>query len=342
MKESQARPNLLFLMADQMQARVLEHDHPCITQNLDRLAAQGVRFTRAYTPNAICSPARASLMTGLLPHNHGVLWVTHTVDRDQGMLREDKPHWAQYLREAGYRTGYFGKWHVEHTESPGRFGWDFDASLFSEAFKREERPLLDEKDFTMSRYYDAHSGYRRSLHYGVTTVPPEHRRMGTITRMAEGFLSDMLRNPEPWCCFVSVPEPHDPFVAGEEAFGMYDADSMPVPQNWNDELAGRPGIYRKVARLWQDMTEAQKKTAAACYFASITEIDALFGRLIRMIEEAGKFDETIVVFTSDHGELLGAHGLYCKNFTAAEEIYNVPLIVSGPGVSGASVCGGRR
>lgn len=122
------RPNILFLMADQMQARVLEPGSPCATLNADRLIQRGVRFTRAHTPAATCSPARASLMTGVLPHNHGVLWVTHNVDPDQGMLREEYPHWAQRLKEAGYRTGYFGKWHVEHSNEPGRFGWDTDGS----------------------------------------------------------------------------------------------------------------------------------------------------------------------------------------------------------------------
>ena len=84
-------PNILFLMTDQMQGRVLEPDNPCQTPHLDRLAARGVRFRRAYTPNAVCSPARASLMTGLLPHNHGVLYVVHTVDDDQACLLYTSP-----------------------------------------------------------------------------------------------------------------------------------------------------------------------------------------------------------------------------------------------------------
>ena len=101
------RPNILFLMTDQMQGRVLDPGNPCRTPHFDRLAARGVRFPRAYTPNAVCSPARASLMTGLLPHSHGVLEVTHCVDDDQCNLRTEHPHWAQRLQAAGYRTGYF-------------------------------------------------------------------------------------------------------------------------------------------------------------------------------------------------------------------------------------------
>src|SRR5690606_221180 len=115
------RPNVLFLMTDQMTGHVLQSHHPCITPNLDQLAARGVSFQRAYTPNAICSPARASLMTGLLPHNLGVLEVIHNVDSDQSVLRPEHPHWAQRLSAAGYKTGYFGKWHVERNNEPERY-----------------------------------------------------------------------------------------------------------------------------------------------------------------------------------------------------------------------------
>ena len=105
MSSATRRPNILFLMTDQMQAAVLEPGHPCLTPHFDQLAQRGVRVQHAYTPNAVCSPARASLMTGLLPHNHGVLSVTHTMDDDQLNLRTDKPHWAQRLDANGYRTG---------------------------------------------------------------------------------------------------------------------------------------------------------------------------------------------------------------------------------------------
>ena len=136
------RPNILFLMTDQMQGRVLDPNHPCRTPNFDRLATRGVRLPRAYTPNAVCSPARASLMTGLLPHTHGVLEVTHTVDDDQSCLRTGFPHWAQRLEQAGYRTGYFGKWHVERSGDLARFGWQaVRTDVMAGARKQDGRPL---------------------------------------------------------------------------------------------------------------------------------------------------------------------------------------------------------
>ncbi|MBN1642166.1 MAG: sulfatase-like hydrolase/transferase [Anaerolineae bacterium] len=343
-------PNVLFLMTDQMQGRVLDPGHPCQTPNLDRLAARGVRFSRAYTPNAVCSPARASLMTGLLPHNHGVLMVTHTVDEDQLVLRTDKPHWAQRLVDLGYQTGYFGKWHVEQHDPLSDFGWQVSAETAhgrhrSDLYQRKAAQVWGgaqpEDHYALAQHYSDAWGYSPTLFYGVTDVPPEQRAMGIITALALDYLDQVLVGDEPWCCFVSVPEPHDPFVTGQDAFERYDIDALDLQPNVHDELAGRPGIYRKAARVWREMTDRQHREAATCYYASITEIDAQFGRIIDRVERAGQLENTIVVFTSDHGESLGAHGLYCKNFSASEEIYTIPLIVTGPGLA-SGVCTSAR
>src|SRR5690554_6548051 len=129
-------PNILFLMCDQLQAEVLKKDSNCLTPNIDRLLSRGLQFERAYTPNAVCSPARASLMTGLLPHNHGVLQVTHTVDDDQCNLREHFPHWAESLVEKGYTTGYFGKWHIERSNDLKKFGWQINGSVHSQLYHK--------------------------------------------------------------------------------------------------------------------------------------------------------------------------------------------------------------
>jgi arylsulfatase A-like enzyme len=337
------KPNILILMCDQLQGRVFDPDHVCQTPNLDRLASRGIRFRRAYTPNAVCSPARASLMTGLHVHSHGVLNVTHTTDDDQAKLRTEHPHWAQRLRDAGYRTAYFGKWHVERSFDLDRFGWDVNgcegSDLLAERL-RSARTATESETWSLRREY-ATPGYRPDLFYGVTSTPPEKRRLGIVTQLAEEYLAEAAAQNDPWCCFVSLSEPHDPFVAGEEAFARYSVESIPLAPNVHDELTGRPGIYRKAARVWRGMTDRERREAAACYYASITEIDAQFGRLLGLLDSSGALDDTIVVLTADHGELLGAHGLYCKNFSAYEEIYNVPLIVAGPGLAKAHVTDAR-
>ena len=140
---------------------------------------------------------------------------------------------------------------------------------------------------------------------------------------------------------MSLQEPHDPFVCGTEALAAYDIDSIPLPASIDDDLTGRPGIYRKAAKVWAHMTPRQHREAATCYYASISEIDALFGSMVDRLDAAGQLEDTLVVLTSDHGELLGAHGLYCKNFTAAEEVYRIPMTIAGPGVASGQTCDGR-
>jgi arylsulfatase A-like enzyme len=329
-------PNILFLMTDQMQGRVLDPDHPCLTPNFDRLAARGVRLPKAYTPNPVCSPARASLMTGLLPHSHGVLEVIHCVDDDQCNLRPEVPHWAQRLAAAGYRTGYFGKWHIERTDDLARFGWQVDGGHQSELYRAHNDKVVasgnDEAQFSLRGTNTGPEGYQDSLLYGVTDVPPEQRGLGIATDLAQEFLFEQAYGTDPWCCFVSVLEPHDPFVAGVEAFDLYDVDAVQLPANVDNGLLRQPGLYRKAGRTWEGMTERQKKEATVCYWASITEIDAQYGRLLDYLETSGQLENTIVVLSSDHGELLGAHGMYCKNIGGFEEVYSIPLVASGPGI----------
>lgn len=338
------KPNILFLMTDQMQGRVLDPDNPCQTPNLDKLAAGGFRFNNAYTPNPVCSPARASLMTGLLPHNHGVLSVTHTMDDDQGCLRTEHPHWAQRLQQAGYQTGYFGKWHVERSDQLEDFGWQVNGIPESKRFRNKEEQLASRgktDDLLMSFENNRPEGYKSTVLYGVTAIPPEKRFVGITTATALDFLDEAMDGENPWCCFVSTTEPHDPFVCGQEAYDKYDVDSLDLQPNVHDDLEGKPGLYRKVHRVWDHMSDRNRREAMACYYGSITEVDEQYGRILQKIDEAGQSDKTIVVLTSDHGELLGAHGLYMKNISAFEEVYNVPLVMAGPGISESIVSDAR-
>lgn len=338
------RPNILFLMTDQMQGQVLRADHVCQTPNFDKLIQRGVRFDRAYTPNAVCSPARASLMTGLLPHNHGVLEVTHVVDDDQCVLRTENPHWAQRLEQVGYHTMYFGKWHVERSNDLSQFGWKVNGvsggDLFR-AYRAEAMAHAKEATFSLRQDNELPAGYKKSILYGVTDQPVEQRGMGITTGLAAKHLQDALTGNDPWCCFVSVTEPHDPFICGEEAFSKYDVDAIELCPNVFDALDDKPNIYRKAGLTWADFTERQMKEAAACYYASITEIDQQFGKLIDLVESAGQLDNTIVVLTSDHGELLGSHGLYCKNYSGFEEVYHIPMVMAGPGIASGQVSDAR-
>jgi len=335
------RPNILLFLADGMQARPLEPGHVCITPTFDRLCAEGVRFSRATTPLPTCSPARASLMTGLLPHNHGVLQVEHCVDPDQCALRTDRPHWAQRLVDAGYRTGYFGKWHIERTGRLDEFGWQDHAAAESPRYWQTSRELLGSQepslDPSLTRWITGPDGYDPTVHYGVTDLTPGQREVSVPAHLAGEFLAEAVRTDRPWACCVSYPSPNEAMIASRETFQRYEVDAIELPPNFNDDLADRPAIYRRAREIWRDMTRRQWQHALACYYARITELDQQLGALLAQLEAAGALAETIVIVTADHGKYVGSHGMDGHNFGAFEEIHNIPLIVRGPpAASGAA------
>ena len=205
-----SRPNILLFITDGQQARTLSPDSDCLTPTIDGLIARGVHLTGAHTPLPTCSPARASLMTGLLPHNHGVLEVEHGVDEDQCVLREQHPHWAQRLSESGYATAYFGKWHIERTNELDRFGWEtFEARGRASHANASQKGLSvdDTLDPSSVYLYQGPEGYNDTLKYAITDVPPEQRQIGQPTNLACDWLKEAPAD-KPWCCCVSHYEPN--------------------------------------------------------------------------------------------------------------------------------------
>ena len=321
-------------MVDQMHGQVLDNGNPCITPNLDRLSKNGVKFNRAHTANPVCSPARASIMTGLLPHNHGVTTVTHTVDEDQSNLRTDKEHWAQRLREDGYKTAYFGKWHVERSRKLEDFGWDdysFIDGLSDEyinANKIHKESIIEELPHL---YIDNPPGYAKTPFYGISDIDTDKRVLGLVSNGAKEYLNQ-ADTDRPWACFVSVIEPHDPFISTKKYYDMYENIDLKLPKSFNDELLDKPNIYRRGKKVFENMTKQDHVECIRNYYAMITEIDYEYGKIIDLLEEKGDLENTIIIFTSDHGEALASHGIYAKNLAAFEEIYRIPMIIAGPGI----------
>ncbi|MBC8350480.1 MAG: sulfatase-like hydrolase/transferase [Planctomycetes bacterium] len=337
-----SKPNILIILADGMQADAVERNHPCITPTLEVLSKRGVRFTNAHTTCPTCSPARASLMTGMLPHNHGVLEVEHGRDDDQCVLRTEHPHFAQRLSDAGYRTGYFGKWHVERTQDVRSFGWQEGIVKGAEHVKDigrgEQGPKTFELDESLCGFVDGPRGYKRILHWGVTDTPLDERYPGITALDAEQFLANSFDRSAPWCCCVSFSEPNEALIVGRETWDQYDPTQIPLPVNFRDDMSDRPNMYQREQQIGQDISEDHWRAARACYFGRITELDSLVNRLLTQVEDAGQLDNTVVVFLADHGRYVGAHGFDAHNFGAFEEIYRIPLIVAGPGVAEDATC----
>lgn len=331
-----AQPNILLFLPDGMQAATIDPGHDCQTPHFDRLAERGLRFTRAHTVCPTCSPARSSLMTGLLPHNHGVLEVEHGRDPDQCVLRTDRPHWAQRLSDAGYRTGYFGKWHIERSHRLEQFGWQEYVCKGSEHVrnlgKGSEGPAAVPVDERLSGYLDGPEGYNRILHYGVTDVSAEERSPGITTRQAQEFLRSAMMDDRPWCCCVSFSEPNEALVVGRDVYEQYDVDSIELPPNLRDDFRDRPNLYQRQQAIAAKLSERHWREARACYYGRITELDRQFGKLLDQLDAAGALDKTIVILVADHGRYVGAHGFDAHNCGPFEEIYRIPLLASGPGI----------
>lgn len=274
-------------------------------------------------------------MTGLLPHNHGVLEVEHGRDADQCVLRTDKPHFAQRLAEVGYQTGYFGKWHVERSDDLAAFGWRNSVVKSAEAVKHlgkgDDGGLAVDPD--LSRWHQGPvEGYRKVLHYGVTDVPPEERYAHATVDQALDFLQGK-DGDQPWLTCVSFSEPNEALVVSRQTFERYTLADIDLPENRDDDFADKPNLYRRQKSIAADVTDDEWRMARACYYGRITELDDQLGRLLDWLEESGQADSTVVVVTADHGRYVGAHGFDAHNFGAFEEIYRVPMIVAGGGVA---------
>jgi arylsulfatase A-like enzyme len=319
------RPNVLILMSDHTNAQALAPGSQCLTPNIDALAGAAVRFGRCYTTNAICSPARASLMTGTYPSTHGMWDCTHTQRREWVNVAERLRYFSQPLADAGYAMGYFGKWHVEQTCDLGRFGWHehdhLSVSARPEAIPGTEVlvPKAGYRDYLMAA---------AGRDEGCRTHPAFDLGIDFIRRRSAS------RSGHPWCCFVSAAEPHDPYIPPKRFLDMYDIDAVRVSPTLRDELGGKPEVLRRMQAVWAGLTENDWKFISAAYWATISFLDAEAGRILDALRESGEFDNTIVIVTADHGDMLGGHGLHAKGVgTAYEEVYNIPLVVRVPGLT---------
>ena len=326
------RPNVLFIMTDHTNAAALAPGSPCLTPSLDRLAAEGRRFAHCYTTNAICSPARASLMTGTYPSTHGMWDCTHTQRQAWVNVASHLVHWASRFEDAGYQTGYFGKWHVEQTKKLHDFGWQESSPAGTRKLTK-----LPEGQVVVPK-----PGYNDYLLAAVGDDSEGHPAHPAFEHGID-FLRRAVQEDAPFCCFVSTTEPHDPYVPPKAFLDLYDVDSIPLSPTLKDELGGKPEVLRRMQAVWQDLTDADWRRMAASYWAVITYLDHEVGRIMDVLRESGADENTIVVFTSDHGDMLGGHGLVAKGVgTAYEEVYNIPLIIRAPGLTAGTEDVGTR
>ncbi|KAI0184194.1 choline sulfatase [Xylaria flabelliformis] len=317
-------PNILFIMADQLAAPQLKIYNPesqILTPNLDALAAKSVQFDSAYCPSPLCAPSRMSLISGQLPMKIGAY-------DNASQIGSDVPTYAHYLRLKGYHTALAGKMHFVGDQLhgyetrltsdiyPGDFGWAVN---------------WDEPDRRLEWYHNASSILQAGTCVRSNQLDYDEEVMYKSTQ----FLYDQVRegpDKRPFCLTLSLTHPHDPYTIEEKYWDLYEGvditlPKVNIPKEQQDAHSKR---LMKVCDLWdEDFTEDQIKRARRAYYGAVSYVDDCIGRILTTLKQCRLDKNTIVVFSGDHGDMLGERGLWYK-MSYFESSVRVPLLVSDP------------
>lgn len=371
-------PNIVFICTDQQRYDSLRccGNQRAETPHLDRLAADGVRFTRHNTPCPICSPSRATMLTGFYPRNHKL-----TVN---GMALDPAlPTLPEILTGNGYQTYGIGKHHLQPILAPGRFEMPESEAFWQrpEAHDwqgpyygfQEVNFVIGEADKSAQSGHYAnwlkkyHPEAVNQLTVGAAldippddldevwkcSLPPELHYNRWITRKAVNLINKVSN---PFFLFVSFPDPHHPFSPPRPYCDRFDPNDVPLPVKQPGELDKMPSYYRKLFRpgkegvlkaYWEsaadaeqgflldtsDLNESSIRRAIAHTFGMVTMIDDCVGDILHSLDQNGLTENTLILFTSDHGELLGDHGLLHKGPPPYRQLREIPLLIKGPGLA---------
>ncbi|ULL17998.1 sulfatase [Paenibacillus sp. H1-7] len=321
------KPNILYVFADQWrrQAVGFRNEDPVITPNIDAFAAESLVFDHAVSCTPICSPHRAALMTGTYPQTNGV-YTNCKLGADVA-LREDAIGIGDVLKREGYRTGYIGKWHLDLpeqnvSEQPISGARDWDAYTPP----GPKRHGFDE--WYSYGTYDEHL----TPHYWRDTpemIQADQWSVEHETDRAIEFLRQRSGQEEPFALFVSWNPPHSPFDLVPDRYKrLYDH----IPLRWRPNVKA-DGLAAHTGEPFADGMDNLERYMRD-YCAAVTGIDEQFGRLMQSLQELGMEQNTLVVLSSDHGELMGSHGLMAKH-SWHEESIGIPCVMRWPGRIGA-------
>ncbi len=335
--------NILFILTDQQRMDDAGcYGHPLVrTPCFDKLAAQGVRFTHAMTPSPVCTPARGCLQTGLIPLNHGQIFNPEFKQNGgAGHIPDDKPFFARILREKGYRCGHVGKWHVgsdldPNPNHPFKVGYDDDTSYFwGYGFPHTHEnylAYLNELGVDGWKIDDPIMSNGRPV-AGIQRGPKEAAIPYFLAKEALGKLDQYAESEDPFFLSINFWGPHAPYFLPEEIYNSYqDVAFEPCPSFFNS-LEGKPYILQQLSRMWgiDKMTPEILSRLMGLYAAYTTAIDDACSRLVDRLKELGKLEDTLIVFTSDHGSYVGSHRGWDKGIGMYDCLTRIPLIVSNP------------
>ncbi|QEL16345.1 sulfatase [Limnoglobus roseus] len=316
------KPNVLYIAADDLNARLGCYGDPLAkTPNLDKLAAAGVRFDRAYCQYPLCNPSRSSLLSGKRPattrvYNNGVVARAH-VGKDAVFLPE-------LFRNNGYFTARVGK--IAHHAHEDQVTWDVS-----------EHPRGPNGENLMSKAYAAVEGTgigEFSLGWKATDTKDEDEPDGVVATRVIELLEQSQKSGKPFFLAAGFYRPHLPFVAPKKYFDLYPLDRVKLPAEPPEHLKFIPKLAfnaNPTPAKGEVYTDVQKREAVRAYLASISFMDAQVGRLLAALDRLKLADDTVVVFFGDHGFHLGEHGGLFRKMSLFEESARVPLILRVPG-----------
>ena len=318
----------------------------CRTPNIDSIAAGGVRFDNAFTPSAICSPARASLFTGVYPHKHGVM-------RNYDCLNGDVRGLTDYLIPAGYTCGYAGKWHVDDEKGPTDFGfvgkdfigYAFPGSRVLDGLQFDLPPKNTPnyyEEYVKERGFEGISVTNRFVGNNPTNQEQEMFALhdGPVESCIEYFVAEeairtideVSGGEEPFFMWANFWGPHSPSLVPEPYYSMYDPAEIPEHPSYCETFENKPYGHRLVEKLWGlgDYGWKGFQEITARYLGHCTLIDDMVGRIVAHLKARGVLEDTVLIYATDHGDCMGAHRLIEKGTFMYDEIYRIPLIVAHP------------
>ena len=324
--------NILLIQSDQHRYDCLGSSggRRCQTPHLDRLAAEGVRFTHAFTPVPTCCPARQSLLSGLRPEQHGGLW---NYDITLPVRLFDSPTWTETLAASGYSLGYVGKWHVHPDRTPLDYGFQDYVSLQDYAAWRRAVGLPDYEpidadalglDPVVSHWFGGRDP-------GPLDGARTHWQADRVIDLIERY----QREGQPWHVRLDFEEPHLPCFPTDRFALLYPAETLEPWGSFADTFANKPYIQEQQIWTWgiAHLDWAAWSQYLSRYLAVVSQIDDAVGRVLGALERLGLSDSTLVIYTTDHGDACGGHRMIDKHYVMYEDVVHVPLIMHWPGVT---------
>lgn len=347
--ENRQQPNIILMLTDQHRLSALGcyGDTPCQTPNLDKLASEGIRFETAYTVCPVCSPARATVMTGLYPHAHGICCNIHNLGSSIHELTDREELLSRRLQSVGYQCGYTGKWHLgtDQTEvfhGPNKPSLPKDVGFIGHNLPGHGNGGFDYPEY--KNYLESHNlthevevmnkipGKRVLSYGGILSGPVESTVPYFLADKTISLVDEFAMSDSPFFVWHNFWGPHSPRYAPKEFYDIY--RDMEIPE-WPNYRWDAKGINRphqvKVNPYADQLTWDDWAEAVRYYYAFTSLIDQQIGRIINHLETTGLLENTIIIFAADHGETLGSHGgLMDKGWHHFEETHRIPFIVRLP------------